>query len=255
MKDHLQSGGKDSRGTNIDELVKAGVPLERARAKSSTTRPDVAWANSKSHAFELERPDASSEEMAAKRRELCSQWKEAHGQVVDTSRVDADGDEDVCLPPLLSDEDDLFWAGDVEWGVRESVLAAVFDPVGGKLPEGMGLARKAHKLRQESLSQLVVQDVHDIPDSRVFEHRFSCSQLHFGLCATRDNLIYSDALALAGSVERCLGKALQGKVIGFYANPEDTEDSPAHPHAWLVTSRPCFASCTRVAIERQCTSH
>jgi hypothetical protein len=257
MKDHLQEGGSDSRGTNIQGLVQAGVPLERARRQKSFSRPDVAWVNPKCYDFQKQRPDASAEEIAAKRRELSLQWKEEHPNTADDAanvtvpdrgdgafafRCDGafafrsddstnvivpdrgDG-SDGANPALHRDPEDMFWAGSVEWPVREPVLAALLTPGSDSLRDGTGIARKANKLRQEFLSQLVVQDVQDIPDSRVYEHRFSCTEMHYGVCATRDNAIYRDTLALAGSIERCLGQALVGKILRFYARPDNPEDN------------------------------
>eukprot|EP00973_Karenia_brevis_P075166 10441589-Karenia_brevis.AAC.1 len=64
----------------------------------------------------------------------------------------------------------------------------------------------------------------DIPDSRVFEHRLTCQELHPGLCATAHAAIYEDALALAKSLENVLdGDHLHKFIEVFHPGDEDAE--------------------------------
>ena len=65
----------------------------------------------------------------------------------------------------------------------------------------------------------------DIPDDRVFEHRFACTELHPGLCAFADAAVYDDVLELVGSLKACLDRSMLHRYLKFF-NPEAVDISP-----------------------------
>ncbi len=70
------------------------------------------------------------------------------------------------------------------------------------------------------MHELLVRDQSAIPEDQRFEHRFSCSELHPGVCAHSDAAVYSDCLVLARSLERCLSQDIVGSflAVNYVAN-------------------------------------
>ena len=65
-----------------------------------------------------------------------------------------------------------------------------------------------------------------IPDGRTYEHRFSCGEVHPGLCARRDAAIYDDALSLAKSIEACLGQPHLHRLLKFFDPDQASSECP-----------------------------
>jgi hypothetical protein len=89
------------------------------------------------------------------------------------------------------------------WGV----LAGCW-PVGSGLlddvAQGQGLTAAAHRLRWARKDHIVVADTGAIPTARKYRRRFSCSQLHPGLCYHHDAVVYHQVREAARGVERAL---------------------------------------------------
>jgi hypothetical protein len=78
-----------------------------------------------------------------------------------------------------------------------------------------GFARKASKLRWVNRPRLLVCDKGAIPDNRQYVRRLSCSERHPGLCFSRDSDVYTQAILLAGNIERYLCAADRGAFFVF----------------------------------------
>jgi hypothetical protein len=145
----------------------------------------------------------------------CLRTEAARAAAVIAEGIDEDGGSqappDGCSSDSVvessSSEDDLFKVGDQRWPVRADIVAQFLqtDGIGAGIS---GVAGKAHRLRQLAAKKLIVKDVGDIPEDRVFSHQQCCGEAHPGLCAHRDRKIYDDALLLAKNFERCLHKGL-----------------------------------------------
>ena len=75
-----------------------------------------------------------------------------------------------------------------------------------KVAEGRGLSVAAARIRSTFAPRAlpsVTED--DVPRSRVYKLRLSCSQKHPGLCLSRDAAIYRKVIAVAKAVEKVLG--------------------------------------------------
>ena len=174
LKSHLAQGFQDPRKeSTAEEMLKENVPVER---------------------------------LCPDRRQKARAASEPPGDGNEPSDycpgASVDYDADVCG---AKPEDDLFCPGNVATPVRDEVLRDflhLHDTAGGVA----GVAATADRLRKTHAAALIVEDAGDVPDSRKFEHRMACWEYHPGLCAARDSLVYDDALLLARSLERCLGK-------------------------------------------------
>ncbi len=234
MKDHLAAGHKDSRGFDAAEWARQGLPLERCRSQEpGAKRPDTTWINVKRDDFIKQHPHATPTEVAAHTAELRAAWKDLapDGRAIELSslgvaaqtQADHAGMDGGDIDDIDMHEDgDLFWPGSVAWPVRESVLASTLCPAGAEFFQG-GVAKKAQSLREKNRRELVVQDAQDIPDDRTYSHRYSCMELHYGLCASDDAEIYERSRQLAGSMERCLGKQLLRKYLQFEMTTGDED--------------------------------
>ena len=162
------------------------------------------------HAFKQQTPDANAHDLTLARRRFFEEWRQRSNEegpqirsvassVAEEARGQcSDSEEELEVPHAF----DAFQAGDSKWPVRLEVFDAVFSNSFG---QSEGIALKAHALRKEFQSRMIVQDQGEVPIDAVYEYRYCCSELHVGLCATHDAAIYNDARNLARNIERCLG--------------------------------------------------
>ena len=260
MKDHLASGRADSRGQDCRAaLLLRGGPLEQTLAQKANDRPDTAWRLKRLWQWRQMHPSASAADEAAEVTRIAQQWSglsddeksAANVGTDDSSKVDEHGD--CSKVDMCEDEEDLsFDIGDVFWPVRPDVLGSFLHDSG---LEGVGLggvAAKALRLRKKAAPYLLVKDDRGIPDDRTFQQRLSCSQLHAGLCATRDRLVYAQALDLARSLEACLSR----KLLHSFVKLVQPGDSGVHLMCFYfarLRARRLHMQCTHCLV--RCVSH
>ena len=178
-----------------------------------------------------EHPGAPRADVVAKLKSLQEEWR-AMGKAARAHAVSALGNAGAqVLPPIgegvcaqaesAGRGDPGIWdLGSRDWPVREAVIADYAHEHASHNCAGVaGFANKASRIRKAESSALLVRDGGDVPDARTYQHRHSCSELHFGLCAHADSAIYSDALAFAKSLESFFAADMLHKYFCCY-NPE-----------------------------------
>ncbi len=125
-----------------------------------------------------------------------------------------DGDADAGAPEWFDFADD-------EWPVRPDVIHRFLHNHTCHRSQGTaGIARKASFIREAERGILVVTD--NTPDSAVYVHRHPCTELHPGLCATRDSEIYERALLLVANLMAALDTRFLHRYFCFFdATQED----------------------------------
>ena len=198
MQAHLEAGRSDSRSAM--QRVPKGVehlPLDR-RPSKAWSRADIRW-KGPFMAWRRSNPHASQEEADSRMEEF--------KQAADAERV-ADLGAALDLDDSLVDLDDadgLEWPmGSDSWPVSEDTMAAFLSQYDDPADRARtrGIAAKASEIRWAQLAELLVRDVGLVAKDQVFTHKFSCSEAHPQLCATRDSNIYSNALDFARRCER-----------------------------------------------------
>jgi hypothetical protein len=150
-------------------------------------------------AWRRSNPHASQEEADSRMEEF--------KQAADAERV-ADLGAALDLDDSLVDLDDadgLEWPmGSDSWPVSEDTMAAFLSQYDDPADRARtrGIAAKASEIRWAQIAELFVRDVGLVAKDQVFTHKFSCSEAHPQLCATRDSNIYSNALDFARRCER-----------------------------------------------------
>lgn len=267
LKDHLAKGLDDARGPERRAaLLARGVPLEM-RGAQQFRRRETAWRNKCLWQWRRSHLDCTTHEEASELLRLSHHWAGlsleervaelnacglddymADQQQPPVSVDDADGapsDLDHCIDDDEGSDDELFNVGSASWPVRPEVLAAFLeqDAVGGG---NDGVAAKAARLRKANMGSLVVQDRQDIPADRTFVCRTSCSELHPGLCASRDNAIYHQALAFAKNLESFLSR----EVLHTFIKVEDNSavDRLQFYYFCRKRARRMHAHCTHILV-------
>ena len=112
---------------------------------------------------------------------------------------------------MTSQQLSIFDCGDDEWPVRQDILdyfLAVHPRISDHARGTHGYRNKSALVRDHAKSELIVEDCGHVPDDKVYSHRFSCSELHYGLCCTHHAHVYRAARKLQQSLERCLSSDL-----------------------------------------------
>ena len=184
-------------------------------------------------------PSASCDDEAQELRELVARWTSMPDseKADEISRLPVQwgvpepesgelADEESALPEGFAAEtvepDEIFDCGDSDWPVRAEVVRSFLEKEVGRASVA-GVARKSLEVRQKAVSELIVYDQDDIPDSRRYSIRRSCSEMHPGICAWADRDIYWSALKLARNFEVCFG---QEKLHRFAQLSDPSKDAP-----------------------------
>jgi hypothetical protein len=153
---------------------------------------------------------------------------------INPSRLDGDDDEDMCVDEVEAPE---FWdCGDEDWPIRSNVLNSFLASHPAVETAGIpGIAGKANLIRhhEHQGDLLIVNDAKDVPEEKVFRHRFSCHEAHPGLCAWADAAIYTDSLQIAKNLEAALDESFNHRFIAVFC--PDSQD-----HRFL--NRKCFST-------------
>lgn len=151
---------------------------------------------------------------------------------IDASRLDGGEDEDMCVDEPEAPE--VWDCGDEDWPIRSNVLNSFLASHPAVESAGIpGIARKAHLIRhhEHQGDLLIVNDVKDVPEEKVFRHRFCCHEVHPGLCASADAAIYTNSLQIAKNLEAALDESFNHRFIEVFC--PDWQD-----HCFL--NRKCF---------------
>ena len=222
LHQHLESGRRDCRREqDRGTLIQAGVPLEHHYAQPTWERPDVRWLNANLYAWRSANQAASQVEEDAERRRFISQWRAwdaveratalsvlerniTAGTAPQQKKMKPDKKQRKPTAPI-----DPWWdCGDQEWPLRPPLLQEFLQAHTSNRSMGVaGLANKALHARDAERCNLIVRDQNCIPDDKVYVHRLPCTELHPGLCASRDHAIYGKAILLAKNLETALDKS------------------------------------------------
>ena len=222
MRDHVGRGRADRRGQESrTTLLQRGVPLRQIPTVKSS-RDDIRWRFVMFNRWKALHPSASRDDETQELQALVARWT----SMPDSQRADEISrlpvqwrvperesgelaDEESAPPQGFAAEtvgpDEVFDCGDSDWPVRAEVVRSFLDKEVGRASVA-GVARKSIEVRQQAVSGMIVYDQDDIPDSRRYSIRLSCSEMHPGICAWADRAIYWDALKLARNFEVCFGQ-------------------------------------------------
>lgn len=214
---HANSGGQSLFQDRRKELELEGLPLLQAtkasrRLAAGWRRTDVAWANRGVHIHKRDNPACTRAEARLKFNELLEQYAAMTPE--QRAAVDVQPEEehrDIAAEidtGITEDERQRLngWLyGSGRWPISPNILS---DFCGGRVS---GFANCSHERRWSGKDRLVIQDENLIPDELAFEHRYSCSARHPGLCFTADADLYQDCCRLAASFERFFTTEDQGK--------------------------------------------
>jgi hypothetical protein len=96
---------------------------------------------------------------------------------------------------------------------------------GSAFEQFLGISLQKLLQRCDSKSKAIVEKASPFHSCiRKFQFRLSCSEAHPGLCASKDAVIYHDAIALAKNLERALCDKHLNKFLVF-----EDPDSEAQP--------------------------
>ena len=101
------------------------------------------------------------------------------------------------------------------------------------------------------MGRTVVQDRQDIPADRTFLCRASCSELHPGLCASRDHAIYHECIAFAKNLESFLSREMLHTFIKL--EDQSAVDRVQFYYFCRKRARRMHAQCTHMLI--RCVEH
>jgi hypothetical protein len=134
----------------------------------------------------------------------------------------------------------LFDCGDDVFPVREDVVRQFVEQhVSTRSLACAGLRNKAVQVRKACLNDLIVrEDTEAIPEARQYRHRFSCSELHPGLCAAADADVYHDSKLLAKSFERFMTESLVSSYIAMNSRVKKPEQVAGRPENEEPQERP-----------------
>ena len=242
MRDHIMRGRADSRGQERrTTLLQRGVPL-RQIPKVRATRIDGRWRFVMFNRWKALHPCASREDEAQEFRAIVARWASMPDaeRADEISRLPVQWHVPECESVELVDEEsvppegfaaehvgqddinEIFDFGDNNWPVRAEVVGSFLEQELGQASEA-GVARKSFEARRKAVSGMIVYDQADIPDSRRYSIRRSCSEMHPGICAWADRDIYWSALKLARNFEVCFG---QEKLHRFAQLSDPSKDAP-----------------------------
>ena len=244
MQDHIRRGRADSRGQESrTTLLERGVPLRQIR-KVGAPHSHSRWMFVMFHRWKALHPCASREDAAQEYRAIVARW----ASMPDAERADEISrlpvqwhvpefesvelvDEESAPPEGFAAEpadqdavNEMFDFGDSDWPVRAEIVRSFLEL---QQEPGQascaGAARKSLAARQNAVPGMIVYEQADIPDSRRYTIRRSCSEMHPGICAWADHDIYWRALKLARNFEVCFG---QEKLHRFAQLSDPSKDAP-----------------------------
>jgi len=260
FKSHIADGRLDRRGGLArDELLRMGLPLDQTSCSPSRAqRPDCRWRVTELNTWMREHPEANLEQRCAAARRIAETWaafspeeKQNHA-----AQMAPAPDEIFSEPETASSQGEApcIWdAGNHEWPLRPEVLRGFVHDHTAHWSRGLpGVASKASQIRKEASAALLVQDCEDIPDAKQYLHRFSCGDLHPGLCASKDADVYRDSLRLAKSLEACLGPTLLCSFLQL-SDPSQPAVAPLYFYFCLLRKRRFHAQVTHVLVA--CVQH
>jgi len=235
LRDHVGVGRADCRPEEDRHvMLESGVPLEHIARASSCQRVDRTWFWSQLAAWKAAHPEGTQGQLRAEMGRLTEQWAGFSGleRGIAVSGL-ANRANDGIAPAAAMDtecvaepvqEVDLWDMGDARFPLRPAVLLDFLHHHSSTRSAHVpGIANKARAVRLSERGKLVVEDQGTIPDTKVYSHRHPCSELHPGLCAAHDRMVYSNARALAANLEVVLNDTFKHRFFSFSNGEADDE--------------------------------
>ena len=202
---HVASGGNNPFMTSRADLLSEGLPVAKFRRKSGSelVNPQVAAINRIHN--QMKKQDVAATRRAAAEAFQDMPRAEQDLLLEDVQRQRRPVESPDLAPQPVPAHRSKWSPSDGEWPVSSDVIL--------KSAGDSGLASFGERVRKESRAHLLSKGKGLLPGGHVFLCRCACVERHPGLCYTKDEPIYKNALKLAKNIEAFCRNDMTGKFV------------------------------------------